>query len=128
MTTAIHPGVVAAVAVGGGVGALARHGATALWPGASPWTTLAVNAVGCAAIGVLMAMTDERSHRLARPFLGAGVLGGFTTFSAYAWDVHGLAADGDLPLAALYLAATPILALAAVWATTSATRRIRGRR
>lgn len=114
----------AAVAVGGGIGAAARYGVAVAWPGALPWTTLAVNAVGCAAIGVLMVCT-ESSHRLVRPFLGTGVLGGFTTFSAYALDVHGLAEDGRLAVAALYLALTPLTALAAVWAATALTRRLR---
>ncbi|CAL9363931.1 fluoride efflux transporter FluC [Streptomyces sp. NPDC093808] len=120
--------VVATVAVGGGAGATARYAATLWWPtpaGGFPWTILWVNAVGCALMGVLMvAVTEWRTaHPLVRPFLGTGVLGGFTTFSAYAVDVRGLFEDGRPTAALLHLAVTPLTALAAVWAATAATRR-----
>ncbi|WP_261988702.1 fluoride efflux transporter FluC, partial [Streptomyces sp. wa22] len=52
-----------------------------------PWAVFAVNVTGCALIGVLMVLLAERgtvTHPLVRPFLGVGVLGGFTTFSTYA--------------------------------------------
>ncbi|MFC7617252.1 CrcB family protein [Actinokineospora soli] len=87
--------VLAVVALGGVVGACARYGAGLLWPappGAFPWTTLVVNATGCAALGVVMVLWSERP--LLRPFAGTGVLGGFTTFSAYTADVHRLVAGG----------------------------------
>ncbi|MFE1783973.1 fluoride efflux transporter FluC, partial [Streptomyces sp. NPDC059506] len=90
-----HPfAVLGAVAVGGALGAAARHGAALLWPvpaGAFPWSTLGVNAVGSGLIGVLMVLVAERGagHPLVRPFLGTGVLGGFTTFSAYAAHLGG---------------------------------------
>ncbi|CAM5350095.1 Putative fluoride ion transporter CrcB [Streptomyces microflavus] len=86
--------VLGAVAAGGALGALARYGALVLWPtadGGFPWTVFAVNVSGCALIGVLMVLTVERgrvTHPLVRPFLGVGVLGGFTTFSTYAADVR----------------------------------------
>lgn len=85
--------VVAVVAAGGGTGAAGRYGAGFLWPSgaaAFPWTTLLVNVIGCALIGVLLVLTFEVcvAHRLVRPFLGTGVLGGFTTFSIYAADVE----------------------------------------
>ena len=59
-------------------------------------TRQAVNAAGCALIGMLMVAFTEvwRPHRLALPFLGVAVLGGFTTFSVYVIDVqHALAAE-----------------------------------
>ncbi|MEV4742038.1 CrcB family protein [Streptomyces sp. NPDC049555] len=119
--------VVCAVSAGGGLGAAARYGAGLLWPtapGAFPWTTLLVNAVGCALIGVLLVSLTERGapHRLTRPFLGTGVLGGFTTFSTYAVDIRHLASGGRTGSALVYLAATPLIALAAVWAAATATR------
>ncbi|MEU7135137.1 CrcB family protein [Streptomyces sp. NPDC046261] len=121
--------VVCAVSLGGGAGATARYGAALLWPTAPdafPWTTLVVNAVGCALIGVLLVTIAEWAtpHRLARPFLGTGVLGGFTTFSTYAVDIRQLVADGRAGTGLAYLAATLIAALAAVWAAAVTTRRL----
>ncbi|MGW7487665.1 fluoride efflux transporter FluC [Streptomyces sp. NPDC054786] len=115
------------VAAGGAIGASARYGAALLWPtggGAFPWTTLAVNAVGCALMGVLMVVITEvrPAHRLVRPFLGTGILGGFTTFSTYAVDIQRLAGAGR-PVAALAcLAGTVLAALAAVWGAVTGTR------
>lgn len=118
----------AAVALGGGAGAAARYGATLLWPTAPdsfPWTTLAVNVLGCALIGVLMATLAERgAHPLLRPALGTGVLGGFTTFSAYTQETERLLAGGQAGRALLYLAGTLAAALAAVWLASAATRRL----
>ncbi|MDX3076992.1 fluoride efflux transporter CrcB [Streptomyces sp. MI02-7b] len=121
--------VVCVVAIGGALGACARYGAGLLWPtapGAFPWTTFAVNAVGCAVIGVLMVVITERwnAHRLVRPFFGTGVLGGFTTFSTYTVDIHTLIQDGHAETALAYLVATPLIALAAVWSAATATRRL----
>ncbi|GAA2917486.1 fluoride efflux transporter CrcB [Streptomyces thioluteus] len=120
--------VVCAVSLGGGLGAAARYGAGLLWPTADtafPWTTFLVNATGCALIGVLMATIDGLGapHRLVRPFLGTGVLGGYTTFSTYAVDFQRFVADGRAGIGLAYLVATPLAALAAVWAAAGATRR-----
>ncbi|WP_306319154.1 MULTISPECIES: fluoride efflux transporter CrcB [unclassified Streptomyces] len=121
--------VVAAVSLGGAVGASARYGASLLWPtapGAFPWTTLVVNAVGCAVIGVFMTVVAEvwDAHRLVRPFFGTGVLGGFTTFSTYVVDIRNLTAEGHPRTALAYLALTVCAALAAVWAAAHLTRRV----
>ncbi|WP_326598371.1 fluoride efflux transporter CrcB [Streptomyces sp. NBC_01803] len=122
--------VLAAVALGGGLGSAARYGALRLWPvpaHAFPWTTLAVNAVGCALIGVLMVTVTEGrrpAHRLVRPFLGTGVLGGFTTFSTYTQDTERLLSAGRAAPALVYLAGTLAAALAAVWLASAATRRL----
>ncbi|MGG2458655.1 fluoride efflux transporter CrcB [Streptomyces sp. RGM 3693] len=125
--------VIGAVAVGGAIGATARYGAGLLWPtdGASfPWTTLLVNVVGCALMGVLMVLITEvwTAHRLLRPFLGTGILGGFTTFSTYTVDIQRLLAAGRLTLALAYLAGTLLAALAAVALASSATRTLFGLR
>lgn len=110
--------VLGAIAIGGALGALARYGlAEALprGPGAFPWATLIANAAGCLLIGVLMVLVERGStHRLARPFLGVGVLGGFTTFSTFAVETDLLAREGTPETAMLYLVATPAVALAAV--------------
>ncbi|WP_435615533.1 fluoride efflux transporter CrcB [Streptomyces coelicoflavus] len=120
--------VVAVLALGGGTGAAARYAASLWWPapaGGFPWTTFAVNAVGCAVIGVFMVVVTEvrPAHRLVRPFFGTGVLGGFTTFSTYAVDSRSLFADGRVRTGLAYLAATPLAALTAVWLAAWATRR-----
>lgn len=120
--------VVAVVAAGGGIGAAARYGASLLWPtrtGGFPWTTFWVNVAGCALMGVLMVVITEAwaAPRLVRPFLGTGVLGGFTTFSAYAVDVERLLGTGHAPAALACLALTPPAALSAVWLASAATRR-----
>jgi CrcB protein len=119
--------VVAAVAAGGATGASVRYGAGLLWPtaaGAFPWTTLVVNVVGCAVIGVLMVLVTEvwTPHRLVRPFFGTGVLGGFTTFSTYAVDVQQLVQHGHARTALAYLVSTLLAALFAVWLASAATR------
>ncbi|MCK9878908.1 CrcB family protein [Frankia sp. Ag45/Mut15] len=125
--------LLAVIAVGGAVGACARYGASLLWPdpaGVFPWTTLLVNTVGCALIGLLMVVITEvpAVHPLTRPLLGTGVLGGFTTFSTYAVDARRLIDGEHTGLALAYLALTMALALGAVWASVVATRRLIGRR
>ncbi|MFI1797176.1 fluoride efflux transporter CrcB [Streptomyces sp. NPDC020379] len=125
--------IVCAVSLGGGTGAAARYGAGLLWPtaqGAFPWTTFLINIVGCALIGVLLVMIADLAapHRLLRPFLGTGVLGGFTTFSTYTVDIRDLVAGGHVATALAYLAGTLLAAMAAVWAAAGLTRMfLRGR-
>ncbi|MFB8207753.1 fluoride efflux transporter CrcB [Streptomyces sp. NPDC056010] len=120
--------VVAVVALGGATGACARYGAGLLWPTASggfPWTTLVVNVVGCAVIGVFMVVISEvwAAHRLVRPFFGTGVLGGFTTFSTYAVDIEQLVSKDRAGTGLVYLGVTLLAALAAVWSAVWLTRR-----
>ncbi|MFE9332568.1 fluoride efflux transporter CrcB [Streptomyces sp. NPDC006925] len=121
--------VVAVVALGGALGACARYGAGLLWPtphGAFPWTTLGVNVAGCAVIGVFMALITDvwAAHRLVRPFLGTGVLGGFTTFSTYAVDIERLLEADATGTALGYLALTLVGAMAAVGLAAGTTRRL----
>lgn len=118
---------IAAIGLGGGIGALARLGLSELLPTAParfPLGTFTVNIVGCFLIGVLMVLVTERwrAHHLVRPFLGVGVLGGFTTFSTYAVEIHSLMQTSSVALAMGYLAATVIAALVAVVAGVAATR------
>nr|WP_246494396.1 fluoride efflux transporter CrcB [Streptomyces zagrosensis] len=126
--------VLAVVAAGGVVGASARYGAALAWPtsrGGFPWTTLSVNVIGCALIGVFLVVLQEawKAPALVRPFAATGVLGGFTTFSTYAVDVERLIHDGKTSTAVGYLALTPLAALIAVWCAVAATdRALRGRR
>jgi fluoride exporter len=124
-----HLAVVLAVSLGGGVGTVARYAADRAAP--EVWATLAVNLLGCALIGLLVVLTTEvwRTHPLVRPLLGTGVLGGFTTFSAYSLDAHRLWIGGDPVAAAGYLAGTLLGCVAATAAAVVLTRRmVAGRR
>ncbi|MER7946741.1 fluoride efflux transporter CrcB [Streptomyces sp. NPDC096079] len=120
--------VVAVVAAGGALGALARYGASLAWPtpdGAFPWTVLTVNASGCAVLGVVMVLLTETTtapHPLLRPFLGTGVCGGYTTFSTYSLDTQRLLSAGEATRGLLYLGGTLLTALAAVAAGVAAAR------
>ncbi|MBI1188456.1 MAG: fluoride efflux transporter CrcB [Alphaproteobacteria bacterium] len=106
------------VAVGGAAGALARYGvgALAVRLGLSgfPWSTLAVNLIGGFAMGLLAGWLAEGSPAL-RLLFGVGVLGGFTTFSAFSIDVVRLL-QGDQWAAALgYVLVSVIGAIGACW-------------
>lgn len=124
-----HARVLGVIAVGGAVGALARYGVGTLlptMPGRFPWGTFTINVTGCFLIGVLMVLvTDVFTARpLLRPFLGVGVLGGYTTFSTYANEIRGLLRPGALPVAFAYLAGTLVCALLAVFLGMVLTRRL----
>lgn len=128
-----HRFVLPAIAVGGMVGASARYGAGRLWPTHGhdlPWTTLGINALGCLLIGALMVAVIEvgGTHPLLRPFVGVGVLGGFTTYSTYAVDVVALVDAGRPGRALAYGALTVVVALAAVVAGVAAGRAVAGTR
>lgn len=123
--------VLAAIAAGGVLGALARYGLAVAWPsrpGHFPWATFATNVSGCLLIGVLMVLITEvrAAHPLVRPLLGVGVLGGFTTFSTYAVDVQRLVAARAPGTALLYLAGTLVAALLAAYAGIAGTRAVAG--
>ena len=122
-----HGSVLVVIALGGGCGALARYGMNLLLPtepGGFPWGTFLPNVMGCFLIGVLMVLITEvwTAHRLLRPFLGVGFLGGFTTFSTYAVETRNLLQPGTVWLALGYLAGTLLSALLAVVAAVAATR------
>jgi CrcB protein len=119
--------VLGVISAGGVLGALARYGLVSAWPHRPdrfPWATFVTNVSGCLLIGVLMVLITEvwSAHRLLRPFLGVGVLGGYTTFSTYAVDVQQLVAAGAARTGLAYLAGTLGAALAAVYAGIALTR------
>jgi fluoride exporter len=119
--------VLGTVAAGGALGALGRYEVASAWPHAPdgfPWATFVVNASGCFLIGILMVLSTEvwSAHRLIRPFLGVGVLGGYTTFSTYAGEVQQLVTAGAACTGLLYLVGTPVAALAAVYLGITLTR------
>lgn len=112
--------ILAVIAVGGAVGSAARYGAGVLWPhdpSQVAWSTFAVNVVGGFLLGLLMVFVGDvwPPHRYVRPFLGVGVLGGFTTFSTYMLDAHALVGAGRPAVATLYVGGTLLVGLAAVW-------------
>ncbi|TDC62414.1 CrcB family protein [Actinomadura sp. GC306] len=117
----------AAVSVGGVLGSLARYQITVAFPhrpDAFGWATWSINVSGCLLIGVLMVAITEvrRAHRLVRPFLGVGVLGGFTTFSTHVIEAQRAMDAGAAGTGMLYLAATLAGGLAAVYTGAKLTR------
>jgi len=107
------------VAAGGAVGAVARHliSEQAPWAGppAWPWAIFAVNVLGCLLMGLLVGfIARDRRHDRWRPFLGIGVLGGFTTMSAFAAEVRDFLTAGEPALGLAYAAASVLAGLAAV--------------
>lgn len=123
--------VLAAVAIGGALGSLARYAVDVAAPAPEdgfPLGTFLVNVVGCLLLGAVAGWVyDRRRHRLAAPFLVVGVLGGFTTFSAYTVATVDLALRGEVGLAAGYLLGTLAAALVAVEAGLLLTRAVRHR-
>jgi fluoride exporter len=109
------------VSAGGVLGGLARFGLVSAFPeppGSFAWPVFWINTSGCLLIGIVVVIATElRSvHRLVRPFLATGVLGGFTTFSTYISGMQRELAAGAARTALLYGAATLLAALAAAWA------------
>ncbi len=98
------------VFVGGGSGALLRYLAALTVGG--PLATLGVNVAGCFAIGLLAATIPAEAGQL-RLFLLTGLLGGFTTFSAFSLDALTLYQRGDVALAAAYILVSVLFSLAA---------------
>ena len=131
---------IAVVAVGGVVGALARASISSVVPhhdsAAWPWATFVTNLLGCLVLGIVLDWVDNRHtawkavhprrSRLMRPFLASGVLGGFTTFSAFAVDAVRLTDAGSGAVAAGYVVATVAVGLVAVRLGAQATRALTG--
>jgi CrcB protein len=110
------------VAAGGAIGSSLRHlvnVAMLRWFGPGfPWGTLAVNILGCFAMGVLVELIARKfgPSQEMRLFVATGILGGFTTFSAFSLDAAVLWERGALGAAALYVSASVVGALAALFA------------
>jgi fluoride exporter len=113
------------VFIGGGLGAIARWGfglaAVRLWGNAWPWGTLGVNVIGGFAMGLVMghlmktgAMTPTNDNW--RAFLATGILGGFTTFSAFSLETAKMIEAGHWQDAGLYSIASVVLCVVAVFA------------
>ena len=120
--------MLATISVGGVLGAVARFGVSSAFPHPDnhfPWATFGVNVSGCLLIGVLMVLAHEvwADNGWLRPFLGVGVLGGFTTFSTYIVDIQAAVAAGATRTALLYLVGTLAGAMLAVSAGAALTGR-----
>ena len=109
-----------AIALGGALGAMARHGVSTLVFDASsekfPYATLSVNVLGSFIMGVLFVVILEKGLLPSemRNVLMVGFLGAFTTFSTFSLDALGLWQNGHLFLALIYALGTVFLCLAAI--------------
>lgn len=108
------------VALGGAVGAVGRFlvnvGLLRLIGPGFPWGTLTVNVLGSLIMGLLWVVLDARGAMRLAPLLMTGVLGGFTTFSAFSLDAVTMVERGQPGLAAAYVLASVTLSVAALWA------------
>ncbi|MCB0878703.1 MAG: CrcB family protein [Thermoleophilia bacterium] len=116
------------VMLAGAVGVTLRYALGALITSRAgdgfPWSTLVINVAGAFAMGVLVAVL-ERSDiggELTRPAIGIGLLGGFTTFSAFALETVSLVEDGYLARAAAYVGVTNVFGIGALVAGLSVGR------
>lgn len=121
--------IVAVIAVGGALGGAARYGLNTAWHTATghfPWSTFIENVSGCFLLGMLMVYLLDvwPPNRYLRPFLGVGVLGGFTTFSAYTSDTRAMLAHGEGPLAMVYFFGSILFGLLATWSGITLARTI----
>jgi CrcB protein len=106
------------VALGGAIGASGRYltgvAASRLMGPGFPWGTLTVNIVGSFVMGVVVVVLGHYSANRFAPLLMTGVLGGFTTFSAFSLDAVTLWERGQVVTAAIYVGASVLLSLLAI--------------
>ena len=118
MTTPSPLAAAALVAFGGGGGAWLRYAAGRAIPaGAFPWATLSVNVAGSFAMGLLAGWLARNGHAESwRLLLGVGLLGGFTTFSAFSFELASMIERGALGGALVYAAVSVIAGVAGLFA------------
>lgn len=109
---------VLAVAAGGALGGCGRYGVGQVVPagaGGFVWPTFLVNVAGSFCLALLLVLVLEvwPPTRYVRPFVAVGLLGSLTTFSTWMVELDLLASEGDLLLAAIYLAASVLTGVAA---------------
>jgi fluoride exporter len=127
------PRVMAAVALGGALGAPARYGislAVHVSPGSFPWGTFWTNVSGSFALGFFLAVVLERfpPTRYLRPFVATGFLGAFTTYSTFAVETDLLVRNGRLGVALAYVVASVGAGLTAAWVGSQLSRAFGWRR
>lgn len=123
--------IVLAIACGGVAGAVSRYAISLALPsstGQFPWGTFVINVSGSVALGFLLVLVAElfpRGH-LARPVLGTGFLGAYTTFSTFMVDAMDLIRSHHVDVAVTYLAASVVAGIAGVWGGMMAARLLVG--
>lgn len=111
------------IAIGSALGGMARHWATTAiasrFQSSFPWGTLLVNIIGSYLIGLVASLPDSRfpgsEGALLRQFLTIGLLGGFTTFSAFSLQSITLLQQGKWETGVAYIAASVLICLACAW-------------
>ncbi len=122
--------IILGIAAGGAVGAVLRYLVMSwvgrVWGHDFPLATVVVNVVGCFVLGVLVEMMALRWSlgEASRAFLVVGVMGGFTTFSAFSLDVILLVERGQMIAALGYIMASVVLAVGGFWLGLVATRSV----
>lgn len=116
----LHPLIL--VALGGALGSMARYGLSSLMirqldPFKFPWPTFCVNVLGCLCAGLFLAVSEHGDGVSAetRLLVVTGLLGGFTTFSAFGMETLSLIRRGDLLMALSYVSLSVIMGLCAMW-------------
>ena len=108
------------VALGGALGASARYlvgvGAVRLLGHGFPWATLVVNVLGSLAMGALVVLLAQKDATRLAPLLMTGLLGGFTTFSAFSLDAVTLYERGQVGAAVGYVAVSVVFSIGALFA------------
>ena len=119
------------VAIGGALGAVGRYG-VGFWlkspPVAGfPWSTFSVNIIGSLCMGLVMGwLARTGPSEPLRLFLAVGLLGGFTTFSAFSLDVFTLIERREILMAVMYAAGSVLAGLAAFFVGYAALRSVGG--
>ena len=118
--TGRSPAVVAVVAVGGFLGALARYELGLAWPTAAghiPWATFTINTSGAFLLGLVVTVLVRigRHNHLLRPFFCVGVLGAWTTMSTFAVESDLLVRAHRAGAAVAYTALTVAVGIAVAW-------------
>lgn len=124
------PRELAAIFVGGVIGAVLRAALSDAWaadPGSWPWATFGVNVLGAMLLGYFITRMQERLSVSAygRPFVGTGICGALTTFSAMQLELFDMIELGHYLLAATYATASLAAGLLAVALSTGLVRRAR---
>lgn len=113
------------VGAGGAIGAMLRYLVTTLIPATFPYATMMINIAGSLAMGLLigtLARTLPPMQEEIRLFVAVGILGGFTTFSAFSLDAVTLWERGDLSGAGLYVVISVVVSILALFAGLIVTR------